>query len=287
VTVVDVIQLVWNGVAVGSMIAVAAVGLTLMIGILNFLNIAYAEYLTLGAYFAFAANTSLGVSVPTSVLLGTAGMAVGAVAVDKMTFEHFRSRHGLTLLVVSIGVSFVMRNAIQAVWGPGPKRFDTPIREAPLVFGVRMLPEQVASVAVGLLILAGVYFILRRTAVGLAMRAASNNIDLARIRGIDTERLVFYVWVVTGAIAGFAWSILAVQTQLSPLLGFELLLTLFAAIVLGGIGSPTGAVVAGYVIGIAQELSVAVIPPEYKAAVGMAILVIALLFKPEGLFGHA
>jgi branched-subunit amino acid ABC-type transport system permease component len=284
---VDFVQLLWNGISVGSMIAVAALGLTLMIGILNFLNIAYAEYLTFGAYFAFAANVALDLPVWIAVLVGTVGMAVAAIVIDKITFEHFRSRDGLTLLVVSIGLSFIMRNVIRSIWGQGPKRFDTPIQEAPVVFGIRMLPEQVASVVSGIVVLAGVYVILRRTSVGLAMRAASDNIDLARIRGIDTERLVFYVWVITGAIAGFAGSILAVQTQLSPLLGFELLLTLFAAVILGGIGNPTGAVVGGYIIGIAQEFSVAVIPPEYKAAVGMAVLVIALLFKPEGIFGHS
>lgn len=283
---VEFLQLVWNGVAVGSMLAVAALGLTLMIGILNFLNIAYAEYLTLGAYFAFAANVTLGLPVWASVLVGTVGMAVASVAIDAITFEHFRSRDGLTLLVVSIGLAFILRNVVRVVWDQGPKRFDVPIQEAPLVFGVRMLPEQVASVVSGLVVLAGVYVVLRRTSVGLAMRAASDDVDLARIRGIDTERLVFYVWLVTGGIAGFAGSVLALQTQLSPLLGFEILLTLFAAVILGGIGNPTGAVVGGYVIGIARELSVAVIPPEYKAAVGMTVLVVALLFKPEGLFGR-
>jgi branched-subunit amino acid ABC-type transport system permease component len=278
-------QLLWNGIAVGSLLSVAALGLTLIIGILNFLNIAYGEYLAIGAYISFTANTVLGLPVYVSVLFGTVAIGIGAVLIDLATFKHFRSRPSLTLLLVSIGLAFILRNLIRLIWGVGPKRFDTTIAEAPLVFGIRVLPEQVVAVVVGLTALLAVYLVLQRTLVGIAMRAASDNLDLARVRGVDTERLVYYLWIIAGLVAGLAGSLIGVQTQLTPTMGFGLLLPLFAAVVLGGVGKPIGAVAGGYTIGVLQELSVAVIPSTYKPGVGMAVLVLVLLFKPEGLLG--
>lgn len=281
----NIAQLVWNGIAVGSLLAVAALGLTLIIGILDFLNIAYGEYLALGAYISYAVNAHIGLPLFASVMLGTASMGVIAVLLDQLIFKRFRSRPGLTLLLVSIGVAFILRNLIRLIWGVDPKRFDTVIREAPLIFGIRILPEQVVAVVVGVLALLAVYVLLQKTMIGIQMRAASNNLDLARVRGVDTERLVLYLWVVTGIVAGLAGAIIGVQTQLAPTMGFSLLFPLFAAVVLGGVGDPTGAVVGGYSIGILQELSVAVIPASYKLGVGMVVLVVVVLFKPTGLFG--
>lgn len=281
----NIAQLVWNGIAVGSLLAVAALGLTLIIGILDFLNIAYGEYLAVGAYISYAANTYLNLPLSVSVVLGTLSMGAVAVILDQLIFKHFRSRPGLTLLLVSIGVAFILRNLIRLVWGVEPKRFDTAIREAPLILGVRVLPEQVVAVVVGILALLAVYALLQKTMIGIQMRAASNNLDLARVRGVHTERLVLYLWIVTGIVAGLAGAIIGVQTQLAPTMGFSLLFPLFAAVVLGGVGDPTGAVVGGYVIGILQELSVAVIPASYKLGVGMVVLVVVVLFKPTGIFG--
>jgi branched-subunit amino acid ABC-type transport system permease component len=119
------------------------------------------------------------------------------------------------------------------------------------------------------------------------MRAASDDADLARIRGVDTERLVLYVWVVGGVIAAIAGVMLGLDSQLRPTMGFLALIPIFAAVILGGIGDPVGAVVGGYAIGLLQELSVVVIPTEYKSVVGLALLVVGLLTRPDGLFGEA
>ncbi|WP_137286212.1 branched-chain amino acid ABC transporter permease [Halorussus salinisoli] len=280
-------QFVWNGLVVGSIIAVAALGLTLIFGILNFINIAYGDYMAVGAYFTFAANTQYDLPIVAAALVGMVGMAVGALVVDKLVFERFRSRSAIVLLVVSIGVAFVLRNLIRIVWGTRNRRFSGPIEAAPEVFGVRVLPDQVAIIVVSFVILGGTYLLLRRTRIGIAMRAASDDTDLARIRGIDTERLVTYVWIVGGAIAGIAGILLGLDAQLRPNMGFTALIPIFAAVILGGIGDPLGAVAGGYAIGLAQELSVVVIPSEYKPAIGLLLLIIGLLSKPEGIFGEA
>ncbi|MEA5387164.1 branched-chain amino acid ABC transporter permease [Haloarculaceae archaeon H-GB2-1] len=171
--------------------------------------------------------------------------------------------------------------------GSGSKRFDVPIEEAPTYFGVRILADQVGIVVLSLCVLGGTYLLLRRTDVGIAMRAASDDTDLARLRGIDTERLVLYVWLIGGVIAGTAGVMLGLDAQLRPTMGFTALIPIFAAVILGGIGDPVGAVVGGYAIGILQEASVVVIPSEYKPLIGLILLVVGLLTRPDGLFGEA
>lgn len=281
----NVVQLIWNGIGTGSVLAIAAVGLTLSIGIVKFLNIAYGEYLTLGAYFAFAANVQLGLSLPVSIVIGMLVMGAGAVVIHRTVFKQFDSRSASTLLVVSIGLAFILRNGIVLIWGPNPRRYDIPVTVAPRFHGIYFLPEQLAAVGISVLTLLILYYILRKTRVGIAMRAASDDLHLTQLRGVDTDRLVFYVWLLAGAIAGMAGSLLVVQTQLNATIGFSILLSLFAAVIIGGIGSPLGAVFGGYMIGIAEELSLLILPPEYKTVVGMIVLVLAIIFKPEGLFG--
>jgi branched-subunit amino acid ABC-type transport system permease component len=280
-------QFVWFGLVSGSLIALGALGLTLIFGILDFINIAYGEYMALGAFIAFGLNTEVGLPVAVSGVLAVLAMGPIAVTLDKAVFQHFRDRSAVVLLVVSIGVSFVLRNVIRIVWGSGSHRFDVPITEAPTYLGVQVLPDQVAIVLLSLTVLAGTFVLLRKTDIGIAMRAASDDADLARIRGVDTERLVLYVWVVGGVIAAIAGVMLGLDSQLRPTMGFLALIPIFAAVILGGIGDPVGAVVGGYAIGLLQELSVVVIPTEYKSVVGLALLVVGLLTRPDGLFGEA
>jgi branched-subunit amino acid ABC-type transport system permease component len=280
-------QFVWFGLVSGSLIALGALGLTLIFGILDFINIAYGEYMALGAFIAFGLNTQVGLPVAVSGVLAVLAMGPIAVTLDKAVFQHFRDRSAVVLLVVSIGVSFVLRNVIRIVWGSGSHRFDVPITEAPTYLGVQVLPDQVAIVLLSLTVLAGTFVLLRKTDIGIAMRAASDDADLARIRGVDTERLVLYVWVVGGVIAAIAGVMLGLDSQLRPTMGFLALIPIFAAVILGGIGDPVGAVVGGYAIGLLQELSVVVIPTEYKSVVGLALLVVGLLTRPDGLFGEA
>jgi branched-subunit amino acid ABC-type transport system permease component len=280
-------QFVWFGLVTGSLIALGALGLTLIFGILDFINIAYGEYMALGAFIAFGLNTQVGLPVVVSGAVAVVAMGPIAVALDKAVFQHFRNRSAIVLLVVSIGVSFVLRNVIRVVWGSGSKRFDVPIEEAPTYFGVQILADQVAIVVLSLLVLGLTFGLLRKTDIGVAMRAASDDTDLARIRGVDTERLVLYVWLVGGFIAAIAGVMLGLDSQLRPTMGFLTLIPIFAAVILGGIGDPVGAVVGGYAIGLLQEMSVVVIPAEYKPLVGLALLVVGLLTRPDGLFGEA
>lgn len=280
-------QLIWNGLVVGSIIAVSALGLTLIFGILNFINLAYGDYMTAGAYIAFAINSQVGLPIGVAIVGGVAAMSVGAVALDKLVFQHFRSRSPITLLIVSIGLAFILRNLIRAVWGPSGKFYELPLDANPSYLGVRFNVEQIAIMLASLLLLGAVYLLLQRTRVGIAMRAASDDRTLSRIRGVDTEKLVLYVWLVGGGIAALGGIMLGLDAQLRPNMGFTALIPIFAAVILGGIGDPKGAVAGGYAIGVIQEVSVSVIPSEYKFGVGLLVLILGLLTRPDGLFGEA
>lgn len=278
-------QLLWNGVVVGSLIALAALGLTLLFGLLNFINIAYGEYLAWGAYIALGAKWA---DVPfiLAIVLGAIGAGLIAVITDRIVFKQFSDRDPVVLLVVSIGVAFMLRNLIRVVYG-GSIHFYNVGGEAPVVLGIRVLPAQVIIVTLSIVILAIVFLILNRTRIGIAMRAASDDTDLARIRGIDTKRLVIYVSLIGGVIAGIAGVMLGIDSNINPTMGFLFLIPIFAAVILGGIGDPVGAVVGGYALGIGQNLSIIFIPSEYTPAFALLILIIGLLTRPSGLFGEA
>ncbi|MGB9930818.1 branched-chain amino acid ABC transporter permease [Haloarcula amylolytica] len=280
-------QFIWNGIVVGSLIALAALGLTLLFGLLNFINIAYGDYMAFGAYFALAANVGLGLPIVVSVLIGAVGGGILAVTVHKFIFSKFMDRDPIVLLVVSIGMAFILRNVIRIFWSTDPQYYAVPVEEGPSFLGVTFLPEQVAIIAMSLVVLGLLFLLLHRTRIGIAMRAASDDTDLARLRGIDTKRLVIYISLVGGVIAAFAGIMLGLDSNLRPNMGFIALIPIFAAVILGGIGDPTGAVIGGYVIGIGQEVSVAFIPSEYKPVVGLVLLIIGLLTRPDGLFGEA
>jgi len=280
-------QFIWNGLVVGSLIALAALGLTLLFGLLNFINIAYGDYMAFGAYFALAANVGFGLPIVVSILIGAIGGGILAVVVHKFVFSKFMDRSPIVLLVVSIGMAFILRNVIRIFWSTDPQYYAVPVEEGPSLLGVTFLPEQVAIIAASLVVLGLLFLLLHRTRIGIAMRAASDDTDLARLRGIDTKRLVIYISLVGGIIAAFAGIMLGLDSNLRPNMGFIALIPIFAAVILGGIGDPTGAVIGGYVIGIGQEVSVAFIPSEYKPVVGLVLLIIGLLARPDGLFGEA
>jgi len=280
-------QFIWNGLVVGSLIALAGLGLTLLFGLLNFINIAYGDYMAFGAYFALAANVGFGLPIVVSILIGAIGGGILAVVVHKFIFSKFMDRSPIVLLVVSIGMAFILRNVIRIFWSTDPQYYAVPVEEGPSLLGVTFLPEQVAIIAASLVVLGLLFLLLHRTRIGIAMRAASDDTDLARLRGIDTKRLVIYISLVGGIIAAFAGIMLGLDSNLRPNMGFIALIPIFAAVILGGIGDPTGAVIGGYVIGIGQEVSVAFIPSEYKPVVGLVLLIIGLLARPDGLFGEA
>jgi branched-subunit amino acid ABC-type transport system permease component len=279
------VNVLWSGFVQGSILAVGALGFTILFGILNFFNVAYAEYVTGGAYILLATSEA-GIPIPVAVLSALVFVSLLSLAVDRAVFKPFRDRTPLTLLIVSIGVTFILRNMLRIQWGNQTRLLEFPVDGVVDIAGLRMSHEELLIVGIALVIVVAAFVIIQRTKIGIAMRGASENNDLIRVRGIDPERLTKYTVVISGFIAGVAGVLYSVNAQLNPLIGFSLLVPVFAAVIIGGVGDVRGAVFGGLSIGLIQETSVLVLSPTYKGAVALAIVIVALLVKPQGLFGE-
>ncbi len=299
----DIAQLIIVGVIVGSIIGLGAMGLTLTYGILKFANFAHADMMTLGMYLAFFVVADLGLAGaeigPLSFgwgMLPGAGLAVGGVALfavsaDRAVFRPLRERGSgvITIAIASLGIGIMLRAVIQMIWGAAPRRYSTGIQEAWTLFGeLKIKPDQVLIVTLTAACAALLYVLLYRTRLGKAMRATSDNPQLAEASGIDTERIRQATWVIAAALIAVAGILFGVQSQLRFNAGFEfMLLPMFAAVILGGIGNPWGALIGGLVVGVSQELSTEWVNTGFKPGVPFVILIVMLILRPRGLFGSS
>jgi branched-chain amino acid transport system permease protein len=280
------------GVVLGSIYALGAIGISMTFGILRFANFAHGETMTLGAYFAFSLVQITGwhplVVLPVAMVL-TAAVALG---VDRAFYKPFRAAPAIMLVIASFGMMLMIRSVIQFSWGVQLKALVPGIQRPYVLFdALRVSPKHVLIVVSALVLMALVHFLLSRTKIGKAMRAMSDSPELARLTGIDTEMVIRATWVVGAALAAAAGVFLAIDTHVETMMGFKLLLPVFAAAILGGIGRPYGAMAGGLIIGIAEELSSyawlgegPLLAPGYKAGVAFAIMVGMLIWRPSGLF---
>jgi neutral amino acid transport system permease protein len=278
-----------NGVVSGSYFALGAVGLTLVYGTLRLVNFAHGDMLTFGAYIAFLVNVTLGVPIVLAALCAIAATAALGVASDRIMWRPMRAKKAglLQLLLMAIGLAFVIRNGIQLVAGTAPRRLDVDVTTSIEFLGLRIGRTELIVVIVGLAVLVAVVVMLRQTMLGKQMRALSDNFDLAEVTGIDTDRIVIATWIFAAGLAGLAGVLLvAAIGSMTINTGFFILLSLFAAVILGGIGNAFGALIAGMVIGLAQEWSTLVLDARWKVAVGFAILILVLIVRPQGIFGR-
>lgn len=281
----EFIQLVVNGVAVGSIIALAAVGLTLTYGILRLANFAHGDILTLGAYFTFLANVS-GINIWLSMVLGIIGTILAALLSEKLLWGPMRDRRATstTLIIISIGLALFIRNGIIFVWGAGNKSYDLPVASALDIFGVRIAFYRIVVIALAILAILALHYLLQNTKIGKAMRAVADDLDLARVSGINVDRVVIWTWVIAASLTALGGGMYGLITAVRPNMGWFLILPMFAAVILGGIGNPYGAIAGALVIGVVQEVSIFFLPTEYKLGVALGMMVLVLLFRPQGIF---
>lgn len=278
-----------NGIVSGSYFALGAIGLTLVYGTLRLVNFAHGDLLTFGAYMAFLANVTWGLPLLAAAVFAFALTALLGVASERLMWRPMRARGAglLQLLLMAIGLAFVIRYGLQLVWGTQARRLDADVTTSIGFLGLRIGRTELIVVLVGIAVLVGVGLMLRLTSLGRQMRALADDFALAEVTGINTDRVVIATWVVAAGLAGLAGVLYtsAIGT-LTPNLGFFLLLSLFAAVILGGIGNAYGALAGGLLLGLAQEWSTLVIDARWKVAVGFAILILVLIVRPQGLFGR-
>jgi branched-chain amino acid transport system permease protein len=297
-------ELVGYGMVLGSIITLGAIGLTLVYGIARFGNFAHGDMMTLGAYLALLLTTnvfpalgiydgrlgplSFGWVMLASFVPAMAATGLVAVAVDRLVYRRMRRLRvpSVMLGMASLAVAFILRSLIYIAWGPDFHFYAPGLRPMlRLPLGIKLRPDQIFIIIVTWTLVVLLYLFLQQTKMGKALRAMADNPDLARISGIPTEQMTTWTWIIGGGMAAAGGILLGIDSQVRPEMGWILLLALFAAVTLGGIGNAYGALIGGLVIGIVQQVSTQWLLPAYKPAVAFAVLILILLLRPRGILG--
>ncbi len=285
----DIAQRALFGLSTGSIYALGAVGLTLVYGILKLTNFAHGDFLTFGAYMAFVVNVTWGLPLVLGIVVAMAMTALLSIVLEKGMWGPMRARGAgmLQLILMSIGLALVLRYSIQYIWGTELRSLEVNNTDTIEFLGLSIGVTQALVIVIGFVTLTATGLMLRYALLGKQMRALSDNLDLAETTGINTSRVILYTWLFAGAFAGLAGVLYGATTQLQPEMGFELLLPIFAAVVVGGIGDAFGALVGGILIGVVIEWSTLFVDPGLKLAVGFLVLILVLIIRPQGIFGKA
>ncbi|MBL7226321.1 MAG: branched-chain amino acid ABC transporter permease [Desulfobacteraceae bacterium] len=279
-------QLVLNGVIAGSIYALFAVGLTMVYGVFRFINFAHGELIAWGAYLVLLFMHPP-ISLPLYLAVLPALLATVAIGVvqDRYVYQPLIHGNRITLLIASIGVSYLLRNAIRLIWGSDLMTYGIrPVRGI-LFAGLSITPTQILMIGAAVFFLSALYFLLTRTMLGKSLRAVADNMELAAIMGINMKRVSLTVWILASLFAGAGGFLLALDTNLEPTMGMTNMIKAFAAVLLGGAGNVWGALLAGLFIGIAENIGVAFFSPGYKDFISFALIFLLLILRPKGIFG--
>ncbi|WP_174804063.1 branched-chain amino acid ABC transporter permease [Martelella limonii] len=295
-------QFLIDGALNGAMIGLGAIGVTLTYSILRFSNFSHGDLMAWGSYATLTVLGIIGAIVGKvapikplsfgwplilSLVISMALIGLMAIALDKVLFSRLRAKGQMIIVVMaSFGASMALRNMLEFLFTARPAYFSRAIQIAmPLGFGLRITPDQIALLALTVVLVTAVHLMMTRTHAGRSMRAVSQNPALAKVVGIDVRNVVRLTWMTGGALACVAGVMIGILVQIRPLMGFDMLLPMFAAAILGGIGSVPGAVIGGLIIGLSEAAAVQLIGAEWRAAVSFIILMAVLFVRPIGLFG--
>jgi len=282
----EIAQLVLNGLMAGTILAVPAIGFTAIYAVLRFPNFAIASHLTIGAYAGWLANVSLGLPAALAVGVAFAAAGVAGVVSDELILKPLRPAGALTTAIAAVALTLVLENVIRFVFGNDLRGYALPIRRDWQVAGLRIAPQQVQNFGMAIVAMTAVFLFLAFTRTGKAMRAVADNPTLASVKGIDTDRVARLTTFVAMGLAGVGGMLVGLDTSIDPLTGFRVILSVFAAAVVGGLGSIPGAVVGALTIGIGEELSLLVLAPAYRTVVGFAAILLVLTLRPRGILGE-
>ena len=279
-------QTFFNGIITGVIMTLPALAVTLLFGVLKFPNFAVGAMMTVAAYLAFALNAQLG--WPLVVAAGVAALAMGfaCIAIDQVTFKPLRGRGAITLMVASLGLGLILENIARFAYGNAARSFVVELARPFRFADVRMNHEQMTTIAVASVAMAAMYVLLMRLPMGRAMRAVADNPALALVRGIESARVIRWTWFIAGCLLGVGGVLIGMDRALEPPMGSNYVISVFAAAILGGLGSPLGAFAGALIIGVVSELSTLVIAPNYRIGVPLVAIAIILIFRPQGLFGQ-
>lgn len=280
-----------------------AVGLTMVYSVLRFANFAHVEFATVGAYLALAFSVTFG--APFILAAAAAILLVGAIGVgiDKVIFSRLDGAAPIMLMIASFALGIALRELVRAIWGPSPFFYSLGVLAPWQFLGLRITPTQAGVVVAAVVAMLAFHLLLSRTTLGIAMRATADNPALAQASGIATNRVIRAVWFIGSAFAALGGILVGLNTQVKPDMGFGLIIEVFSAAIVGGIGSPYGAILGALLVGFAENFGLAInwapllqalgfetgnfvfIPTSYKAVVAFTLLILTLVIRPQGLLG--
>jgi branched-subunit amino acid ABC-type transport system permease component len=279
-------QLLVNGIITGALLAVPTIGLTAIFAVMRFPNFAVASHATIGAFAGYAANVWLGLPAAPALLAAFAVAGLVGLLSDELALKPLRPHGALTAAIGSIALTILLENVVRFVFGNALRGYDLPLRRDWRIEGVRINPQQLENLILALAIMAAVFLLLKFTRTGKAMRAVADNPGLAELKGIDANMVGRITAFAGMGLVGVGGMLFGLGTSIDPLTGFRFILPIFAAAVVGGLGSIPGAVLGAMIVGLGEELSILVLSPSYKSAVGFLAIVLVLAFRPRGLLGE-
>jgi len=279
-------QLLVNGLIAGGTYALAAIGYSMVYGVLKFINFAHGSVAMVGAYIAFVlASRMLKLPLALAFFLSMLLTALVGVLAERVAYRPLRKAPKLASLTTAIALSFVLDAAVMIVMGADIRSFNLTELKSYKIGPVYITPIQGLIILASLVFMGGLYLLLTYTKLGKAIRAVADGISLAEISGINSNLVISAVFAIGSALAAASGALIGMDTNLQPTMGFIITVKAFAAVVLGGLGNVYGAIAGAFLIGIAENLGVWYIQPVWKDSIAYGILILALFFRPSGIFG--
>ena len=285
----NILQYLINGISIGSVYAIIALGYTMVYGIAKMLNFAHGDVIMVGAYISFCVTNYLGLPGVVSIVGAVVVCTVLGIIIEGLAYKPLRGTSSLAVLITAIGVSYFLQNAAQLIWGSAPKNYTSIVTFAPIsLFGGKLMitGEVILTIAVSIIVMIGLTLFTTKTRTGKAMRAVSEDRDAAQLMGINVNQTISTTFAIGSALAAVAGVLLcSTVPTLMPTTGSMPGIRAFTAAVLGGIGSIPGAMLGGILLGIIETFSKAYISTQFSDAIVFSVLIIILLVKPAGLLG--
>jgi branched-subunit amino acid ABC-type transport system permease component len=281
----DLAQVILNGVMAGSMLMLPAIGFNCIFAVLRYPNFAVAGYATMGAFGGWVANTYLG--LPAAVALVAAFLVAGLVGLlaEETALKPLRPAGPLTVAIASVALTLLLENLVRFFFGNDLRGYDLPILRDWRFDGIRVNPQQLANTGYAIAAASALFLVLGFTRLGRAMRAVADNPVLADIKGVDPDRIARVAVFIGAGLAGFGGMLIGLDTSIDPLTGFRVVLSVFAAAVVGGLGSIPGAALGALVVGVGEEMASVLLEPAYRTVTAFLAILIVLMFRPQGLLG--
>ena len=297
-------QVVINSIVRASELALLSLGLTIVYDILRFANFAHTEFAVVGVYLALFLNVTLGLHIIPAVIIASVATGIFSILIDRAVFKKMRNTSGIIIMVTSLGLAIALRNTIRAIWGADAQNYSIALQRPIITEYFRITPLQIWIVLIGFAAMVVFHLLLHYTKLGKAMRASSDNPELAQASGIATEKIIIYVWFIAITFASLGGILIGMETYILPYMGFAIIVPVFCATIMGGIGNPYGAMLGALVLGFAENFGLYInfgkvinlggiidfskdlfIPTGYKPAISFVIMILVLLIRPRGILG--